>query len=164
MMNNHLICIVTGNKTEKPEAKKLLSKLKRQKPRRLDALMQEAHHEAFSCINCLECANCCATTGPLLTDKDISRLAKHLRMKDAEFVDEYVRVDEDGDQVFRSMPCPFLGADNYCSVYEHRPKACKEYPHTDRVKQHQLLKLHLKNAEICPAVERILSSVALMNE
>lgn len=81
-------------------------------------------------------------------------------MKDAAFVDEYVRVDEDGDQVFKSMPCPFLGSDNYCSVYEHRPKACREYPHTDRVKQHQLLKLHMKNSEICPAVERVMEAVS----
>jgi hypothetical protein len=147
------------SKRKSSEAKDLLKQLKRQKPRALDEMMHQAHAEAFSCINCLECANCCTTTGPLLTDKDISRLAKHLRMKDAAFVDEYVRVDEDGDQVFKSMPCPFLGADNYCSVYEHRPKACREYPHTDRVKQHQLLKLHLKNAEICPAVERILETI-----
>ncbi|TNF27982.1 MAG: YkgJ family cysteine cluster protein [Bacteroidetes bacterium] len=136
-----------------------IQRLKKVNPRQLDALFHDAHRKAFSCIDCLQCANCCTTTGPLLTDKDITRLAKHLRMKDAAFVDEYVRVDEDGDQVFKSMPCPFLGADNYCSVYEHRPKACREYPHTDRVKQHQLLKLHLKNAEICPAVERVLEDV-----
>jgi Fe-S-cluster containining protein len=80
-------------------------------------------------------------------------------MKDAAFVEQYVRVDEDRDQVFKSMPCPFLGADNYCSVYEHRPKACREYPHTDRVKQHQLLNLHFKNAEICPAVEHVLENI-----
>lgn len=149
-----------GKKSKKAEEKKLFNVLKRQKPRQLDMLMHQAHDEAFACINCLECANCCTTTGPLLTDKDISRLAKHLRIKDAVFVDDYVRVDEDGDQVFKSMPCPFLGADNYCSVYEHRPKACKDYPHTDRVKQHQLLKLHLKNAEICPAVEQVLKDVS----
>ena len=146
-------------KSKKVEEKKTLNLLQRQKPRQLDTLMHKAHDKAFACINCLECANCCTTTGPLLTDKDISRLSKHLRMKDAEFVEEYVRVDEDGDQVFKSMPCPFLGADNYCSVYEHRPKACREYPHTDRVKQHQLLKLHLKNAEICPAVNHVLETV-----
>lgn len=141
------------------QQKKLIQKLKRTNPRQLDEVFHDAHEEAFSCIDCLECANCCTTTGPLLTDRDISRLAKHLKMKDADFADEYVRVDEDEDQVFKSMPCPFLGADNYCSVYEHRPKACREYPHTDRVKQHQLLKLHLKNAEICPAVERVLETV-----
>ena len=144
---------------DKSQAKNLLTSLKRVKPRQLDSLMHDAHEKAFSCIDCLECANCCTTTGPLLTDTDIKRVSKHLRMKDAEFVEQYVRVDEDGDQVFKSMPCPFLGADNYCSIYEHRPKACREYPHTDRVKQHQLLKLHLKNAEICPAVDQVLEDV-----
>jgi hypothetical protein len=95
----------------------------------------------------------------MLTDKDIQRVAKHLRMKEVDFVNKYVREDEDGDQVFESMPCPFLGDDKYCSIYEHRPKACRDYPHTDRVKQHQLLDLHMKNASVCPAVEQVLKDV-----
>ena len=147
-------------KSKDPEAKQLLNALKRQNPRQLDSLMHQAHDNAFSCINCLECANCCTTTGPLLTDTDIKRVAKHLRIKDADFVSEYVRVDEDGDQIFKSMPCPFLGADNYCSIYENRPKACRDYPHTDRVKQHQVLDLHMKNSSICPAVEQVLKEVS----
>lgn len=142
------------------ENKKFITRLKRTNTRQLDGVFHQAHDNAFACSDCLACANCCTTTGPMLTDRDIARLAKHLRIKDAQFVAQYVRVDEDGDQVFKSMPCPFLGRDNYCSVYEHRPKACREYPHTDRVKQHQLLKLHVKNASICPAVERILEEVS----
>lgn len=143
----------------KKEKQKWLAQLKWVNPRKLDAHFQAAHEEAFSCIDCLECANCCTTTGPRLSDTDIKRAAKFLRIKEVDFVGQYVRVDEDGDQVFKSMPCPFLGADNYCSIYDARPKACREYPHTDRVKQHQLLKLHLRNAEICPAVERVVTSV-----
>jgi hypothetical protein len=146
------------------DQKKLLQKLKRTNPRLLDSMFHDAHDKAFSCIDCLKCANCCITTGPLLTDTDIKRVAKHLRIKEAEFVARYVRVDEDGDQVFKSMPCPFLGADNYCSIYEHRPKACREYPHTGREKQHQLLNLHMKNAEICPAVERVLEDLKVRLE
>lgn len=149
-----------GSKKDKlNEQRKLLVLLKRQNPRKLDGMMQDAHERAFSCIDCLQCANCCTTTGPLLTDADIKRVAKHLRMKDADFVKKYVREDEDGDQVFESMPCPFLGPDKYCSIYEHRPKACRDYPHTDRVKQHQLLDLHMKNASICPAVEQVMKEV-----
>jgi hypothetical protein len=34
-------------------------------------------------------------------------------------------------------------------------KACREYPHTDRHKQHQILNLTRKNAEVCPAVFEI---------
>lgn len=146
------------------DQKKLLQKLKRTNPRQLDSLFHAAHEKAFSCIDCLKCANCCITTGPLLTDTDIKRVSKHLRIKEAQFVEQYVRLDEDGDQVFKSMPCPFLGTDNYCSIYEHRPKACREYPHTDREKQHQLLNLHMKNAEICPAVEQVLEDLKVRLE
>jgi Fe-S-cluster containining protein len=73
-------------------------------------------------------------------------------MKPGELIDKYLRVDEDKDYVVKSSPCPFLGADNYCSVYEDRPKACREYPHTDRKKMVQILDLTLKNTQVCPAV------------
>ena len=108
---------------------------------------------------CLDCANCCTTTGPLFTDKDISRISKYLRIKPSEFVAKYLRIDEDRDYVLKSLPCTFLGTDNYCSIYNVRPKACREFPHTDRIKQHQLLKLTKKNMEVCPAVFTIIEKL-----
>lgn len=141
------------------EFKQLVQKLKRKKPKDLDSNIHGLHDEVFSTIDCLECANCCKTTGPLFTEKDIERLAKHLRMKAVDFESQYLRTDEEGDKVLKSVPCPFLGADNYCSVYEHRPKACREYPHTDRRRQLQILKLTEKNASVCPAVYDILDSL-----
>ncbi|MCD8261039.1 MAG: YkgJ family cysteine cluster protein [Bacteroides sp.] len=71
-------------------------------------------------------------------------------------VETYLRIDEDNDYVFKSMPCPFLGTDNYCCIYEDRPKACREYPHTDRKKFYQLYSLSIKNSTTCPAVLEIL--------
>ncbi len=143
----------------KAENKKLFRKLKSVNPKKLDQAFHQAHDEAFSCIDCLKCANCCKTTGPLFTNTDIDRLAKHFRVKAAEFIDQYLRVDEDGDFVLQSVPCPFLGDDNYCGVYESRPKACREYPHTDRNKMHQILDLTRKNAEVCPAVEHVVENI-----
>jgi Fe-S-cluster containining protein len=77
-------------------------------------------------------------------------------MKQHEVVSAYLRIDEDNDYVFKTMPCPFLGADNYCSIYEDRPKACREYPHTDRKKFYQIHALTIKNAATCPAVFNLL--------
>ena len=74
-------------------------------------------------------------------------------------MEKYVVKDEDGDYVFKQTPCVFLGADNFCSIYEARPNACREYPHTNRKKMHQILDLTIKNAEICPAVVRILDNM-----
>ena len=143
----------------KEEQKKWLSQLKRVNPRKLDGLFHEAHDSAFSCIECLECANCCKTTGPRFTNKDVGRISKHLRMKEIDFINQYLKTDEDNDLVLQSVPCSFLGSDNYCSIYDVRPKACREYPHTNRVKQTQLLKLHLTNLPICPAVDKIAEEV-----
>lgn len=134
-------------------------KLRKKPPKDLDYKMQELHDEEFAQTDCLECANCCKTTGPLFTDKDISRIAKHFKMKDAQFIDTYLRVDEDNDYVLQELPCPFLAADNYCLIYEVRPKACAEFPHTDRRKFQQISNLTLKNVAICPAAFNIVEKM-----
>ncbi|MDR2954170.1 MAG: YkgJ family cysteine cluster protein [Prevotella sp.] len=123
---------------------------------KMDTVVHQLHEEVSSQIDCLSCANCCRSLGPAIYDKDIERIAKALRMKPSEVVSSYLRVDEDGDYVFKSMPCPFLMADNYCSIYESRPKACREYPHTDRKKFGQIYKLTVKNSTTCPIAYEVL--------
>jgi len=110
-------------------------------------------------IDCLECGNCCRTLGPRLLPADVEQIAKALRMKTSAFIAQYIKTDEDGDLVFKSMPCPFLGADNYCAVYESRPKACREYPHTNRRNFYQIFNLTVKNAETCPIVFGVLNDL-----
>ncbi|WP_370098929.1 YkgJ family cysteine cluster protein [Xanthomarina gelatinilytica] len=146
-------------KDKHKENKTFFIKLKKKPPKQLDYLMQELHDEAFKRTDCLDCANCCKTTGPLFTDKDIVRIAKHFKMKQQHFIDTYLRVDEDNDYVLQSVPCPFLGADNYCSIYDERPKACSGFPHTDRKKFHQISNLTLKNVAICPAAFNIVEAM-----
>ena len=142
-----------------PENKRFFKNLRKKPPKHLDALMQELHDAEFERTDCLECGNCCRTAGPLFTDQDIRRISRHLRLKPAEFTEAYLRVDVDGDHVLQQLPCPFLGTDNYCSIYEVRPKACREYPHTDRRKFHQIHSLTLKNTAICPAAFRIVEAL-----
>lgn len=125
----------------------------------LDTLFYETHDEVFEKIDCLACANCCKTTSPIFIEKDIERIAKHMRMKSVDFVEKYLQIDKDGDYVLHQAPCVFLGADNFCSIYDSRPRACREYPHTNRKYMHQIKSLTLKNAEICPAVYQILDSI-----
>ena len=141
------------SKSNEKRIKQLGGKLSKNK--RSDQIVNELHEEVFEEVDCLKCANCCKTTGPLLLPKDIQRLSKRLRMTERAFVEAYLIFDEEGDHVFRSMPCPFLGEDNYCSVYEDRPKACRAYPHTDQKGQMDIFHLTRKNAKICPAVSRI---------
>jgi len=141
------------------ENKKSFSKLKRKPPKDLDYIMQDLHEAEFKKTDCLKCANCCKTTGPLFTNADVERIAKHYRMKPQKFVDQFLRLDEDNDYVLQEVPCTFLGADNYCSIYDVRPKACREFPHTDRKKFQQISHLTLKNVAICPAAFNIVEEM-----
>jgi Fe-S-cluster containining protein len=146
-------------KDKHKENKSFFAKLKKKPPKHLDYIMQDLHVQEFKRTDCLQCANCCKTTGPLFTDKDIKRLSKHFKMKEQQFVDTYLRLDEDKDYVLQSVPCTFLGVDNYCSIYEVRPKACSEFPHTDRRKFQQISDLTMKNVAICPAAFNIVEEM-----
>ncbi len=136
--------------------KAFFARLGKKQLKLLDRAVHHLHDEVFDEIDCLECANCCRSLGPRITDRDIDKMSKALRMRSVELIEHYLRIDEDGDYVFKEMPCPFLAGDNYCLIYENRPKACREYPHTDRKKFFQLRHLSIKNAETCPAVYKIL--------
>ena len=133
------------------EHRKFLATLKKKAPKNLDKIVHEVHQEVFAEIDCTACANCCKTLGPLFTEADIQRIAKHFRMKLGAFEEAFLKVDEDGDKIFKTMPCPFLGEDNLCSIYDVRPKACREFPHTDLKKIYQINNLTIKNTLFCPA-------------
>ncbi len=138
---------------------KLKGRLRKIKPKALDERFEALHEVIFSELDCLECANCCKTTSPIFLQTDIERLSKLFRMKSSSFIAEYLHRDEEGDFVLNSSPCTFLGDDNKCLVYEDRPKACREYPHTNRKKMHGILELTLKNTLVCPAVLKIFQQI-----
>ena len=136
--------------------KQFVRKLKLRPPKQLDEIGGELHEAVFSEIDCLDCANCCKSIPPILNDNDIRRLSKSLGISNGDFHEKYVRIDEDGDRVMATTPCPFLMEDNACIVYVARPKACRQYPHTDRAQFVSSLKLHAENSSYCPAVFHIL--------
>ncbi len=146
-------------KDKQLENKKYLEKLKKKTPKNLDYVMQDLHTQEFKKTNCLACANCCKTTGPLFTMVDIDRISKHLKQKPQQFIEHYLRIDEDKDYVLQSLPCHFLEADNACFIYDVRPKACREFPHTDRKKFQQINDLTLQNIAICPAAYNIVEEM-----
>ena len=119
------------------EHRKVLANLKKKPPKNLDKIAQQIHEEVFAEIDCTACANCCKTLGPDFKEADIIRIAKYFKMKLPAFEAEFLQVDEDGD--------------NLCSIYDVRPKACREFPHTDRKKIHQINHLTIKNTLTCPA-------------
>ena len=144
---------LAGNKRK--QNKKFIQKLKKRPPKDLEPQVHAIHEEVFEQIDCLACANCCKTISPVFTDRDIERISRYLRMKPSDFVDQYLHLYDEDDYVLNVAPCPFLGTDNYCDIYDVRPKACREYPHTDQRGFINKLHLTLKNTAVCPAAYQV---------
>jgi Fe-S-cluster containining protein len=117
------------------------------------------HEEAVSRIDCLQCANCCKNFSPRFKTPDIKRISKHLKMRESEFIDNFLRVDDEGDFVAKTLPCPFLGADNYCSIYDQRPSDCQRFPYTDEDVIIKRKALTLKNTTFCPITYYVLEGL-----
>jgi Fe-S-cluster containining protein len=121
--------------------------------------LPDLHEEATAAVDCLQCAQCCKSYSPRFKTPDVKRIARVLGLRESVFIDTYLRVDEEGDFVVKSSPCPFLGADNYCSIYEDRPSDCRRFPYTD---EDVLLKrpaLTLKNSSFCPITFYVLEKL-----
>lgn len=92
----------------------------------------------FQCHPGLSCfTECCGNTTIMLSPYDILRLKRHLGLSSRDFLTQYtcLVVDEESNlpliilnmQQGPENRCPFLKAEG-CSVYEHRPTACRYYP------------------------------------
>jgi len=161
MINEMIDDWKNNKKAAAKSQQKLVQRLKKRKGKKLDQQAEKIHKAVFSKINCLDCANCCTSIPPMVSRSDIKRISKYLGLKPSEFEANYLRQDEDGDTVMNASPCPFLETDNTCTIYEHRPKACRQYPHTDHFEFSQNLRLHAVNAQYCPAVFHILQRLSL---
>ncbi|HVK97366.1 MAG TPA: YkgJ family cysteine cluster protein [Flavisolibacter sp.] len=127
--------------------------------------LPDLNEEAFQKVDCLQCAACCKNYSPRFKTPDVKRISKHMGMRESVFIETYLRVDEDGDFVVKSSPCPFLGADNFCSIYEERPSDCRRFPYTDEDVLLKRQQLTLKNSSFCPitfyVLEKLTSQVKI---
>jgi len=136
---------------QKGEKKPVLNKILKRLP--------DLNEEAFQKIDCLKCANCCKRFSPRFKPPDIKRIARHLQQTESEFIEQYLRIDEEGDYVVKSTPCPFLGADNYCGIYDVRPSDCERFPYTDEDVLVKRAVLTQKNSTFCPIVYYVLENL-----
>lgn len=122
-------------------------------------LLPHLHEEAFEKVDCLQCANCCKNYSPRFKTPDIKRISKHLKTKEGDFIETYLRIDEEGDYVANSKPCPFLGDDNHCGIYDVRPSDCERFPYTDEDVIIKRQALTLKNSTFCPITYYVLEKL-----
>ena len=158
-MNTYDKKLINKSLSNKKNNKKLLKKITFKEKKRIDQIFEIEHQKEFQNRDCLKCANCCKTTSPIFRDTDIKRISSFLKIKEQELINEKLIIDHENDYVLKNSPCSFLNHDNTCSIYNVRPLACKEYPHTNRKKMHQIIDLTIKNSTICPAVSNIITNI-----
>jgi len=85
-------------------------------------------------IDCSVCANCCRVATVKVSERDVERLARYLRVTPAGFVAEYTMESEDQGAILRwseESGCVFLDG-TACTVYDARPDICRRFPHLVR--------------------------------
>lgn len=141
---------------------RFLRSLKMRPPKKVDRIALQLHQEAFSVVDCKKCANCCRTLHPIVSKEDITRISGHLGMAQEQFIADYLEQDEDqGTYRIKKSPCPFLGEDNLCKIYDVRPEKCRGYPFTDKPDFVFMTMTHANNAVTCPAVFYLVEQMKL---
>lgn len=82
--------------------------LKLKSKKNLDDVFRAEHDLAFKKRDCLACANCCKTTSPIFRDTDVKRIAKHLRVKESQFIASYLKMDDENDLVLKLLHAAFF--------------------------------------------------------
>ncbi|MGA2118137.1 MAG: YkgJ family cysteine cluster protein [Bryobacteraceae bacterium] len=108
-------------------------------------------------IDCTRCANCCKTSTTEISERDIERLSRHLRVSREDFLRDYTMPDDEGTLSLKFNEaeggCVFLDG-NLCTVYEARPDICQRYPHTVRGSGSIASRMwqFVDRASVCPIV------------
>lgn len=92
---------------------------------------------SFRCDKSLDCfTSCCRDVSIVLTPYDVLRMKRALRMDSSEFLERFTLIFHTQKQKLpivllrmnsEDKRCPFVGPEG-CSVYTHRPWACRMYP------------------------------------
>ncbi|MCX7821920.1 MAG: YkgJ family cysteine cluster protein [Syntrophobacterales bacterium] len=108
----------------------------------------ERERFSFLCHPAIACfGECCRRLRLMLTPYDVVRLREGLKLPSREFIERFtimefrppsyvpvlfLKMEEGGDQT-----CPFLSKEG-CSVYSHRPSACRIYPVARATRYHSV--------------------------
>ncbi len=84
-------------------------------------------------IDCRQCANCCRVATARLIERDVTKLAKSMRISETQFIREYTEESAEEGLILKrgEHGCVFLNG-NDCLVYEVRPASCEDFPHLVR--------------------------------
>jgi hypothetical protein len=156
--------IATLAKQKREENERFRVFIKSIPTKQLDRKVFQLSEEITSQIDCTQCANCCKTIEPGVSEGEIERLAAYNRQSTNDFIKEFISQEPGtGIHYLHQQPCIFL-QDHKCSIYNGRPASCADYPHLHRPQFKFRFKAVMNQYEICPivfnVVERLKTELA----
>jgi hypothetical protein len=107
--------------------------------------------------NCLKCpAYCCSYDRIVLSSADVERLARHFNLSVEETKRRYTKAGtEPGEVIMRqkkdehfNLVCQFLdGETRRCTIYDGRPRICREFPGSNRCGYYDFLSFERRAQE-----------------
>jgi len=120
-------------------------------------MRKEGFSFSFNPDKCIMCkALCCKDSKPSylrVSEEEVANIAQHLKIKPSQFKRDYLRIDN-GSYDIKDIKinglycCVFLDTENHrCSIYEVRPKQCREFPFWEHYKRN-----YEQLASDCPGI------------
>ena len=99
-----------------------------------DRILRRIAEDVQEQIDCTQCAECCRVATAKLSERDVERLMRHLRISRDRFLAQYtMQSAEEGLILKRSEESGCVFLEGYsCTVYEARPETCQRFPHVVR--------------------------------
>ena len=94
----------------------------------IDTLVHTLNDNVSKTIDCTSCGNCCRSLMINIEPGEPEQLAIHLNMPLRDVKEQFIEESQQGKMIINTIPCHFLN-DNKCSIYTHRFKECREFPH-----------------------------------
>jgi uncharacterized protein len=123
---------------------RLLGEKKREENLRFRRFLKSHHHSDLNLrriaesieqeVACTACANCCRVGTVQLSERDVDRLSRYLRIPAKRVLTDFaMETEEEGFILKRTEEtgCVFLDG-KLCAVYDARPDICQRYPHLVR--------------------------------
>jgi Fe-S-cluster containining protein len=128
-----------------------------------DRTLRRIAEEIQDQIDCTQCANCCRVATATISERDISRLSRYLRIPEGDFIEKYTAESEEEGRILRrsdATGCVFLSG-NHCAVYDARPDTCQRFPHLVRGNGSIASRMwqFIDRATYCPIVYNSLESL-----
>lgn len=126
-----------------------------------DRLARPVIQEISEAIDCTQCGNCCRIQEPGISEDELQILAGKKNISANEFLLQYVATDKDGVHFLCNQPCIFLSGTT-CSIYNHRPASCADYPGLLRPGLKWRINQMEYNYRICPIVFNVVERLKRM--